>query len=290
MQTPTCADEDAGLTRPDRRMGGSMAAGPMAAGSTAGGSTAGGGDVVEREVGYEADGRQMLGVLVAPADSDHRRPGVLIAHGGAGERQLPRASARRLAELGYVAFAVDYHGGGRQLARRGDQCAPGRAPGRRGSRAGPGAGRPGRARRRPAGRPRSRWRPSATASVARSCWSWRAEVPTWRPWSASTPSCRRRGRPTPSTSRERCLRCIGTADPFVPPEQQQAFQEEMDAAGVDWQLHLYGGVPHAFTDPNASEHGLAGVAYDRRADDRSWQAMLDLFTETVGGGAAGSSG
>src|SRR5262249_39962770 len=38
------------------------------------------------------------------------------------------------------------------------------------------------------------------------------------------------------------LVCIGADDPFVSPEQRGAFEQEMRAAEVDWQMDLYGGV------------------------------------------------
>jgi len=55
----------------------------------------------------------------------------------------------------------------------------------------------------------------------------------------------------------------------------------MTAAGVDWRLHLHGGVGHSFTNPDIDALGLAGFAYDRTADERSWRAMLDLFDEVL---------
>ena len=50
-------------------------------------------------------------------------------------------------------------------------------------------------------------------------------------------------------------------------------------AGVDWQLHLYGGVGHSFTNPLIDAWELSGFAYDAVADRRSWSAMLALFDE-----------
>ena len=53
----------------------------------------------------------------------------------------------------------------------------------------------------------------------------------------------------------------------------------MRAGGVDWQLHLYGGVGHSFTDPTADGSTHPGMRYDKRAAERSWRAMLELFAE-----------
>jgi dienelactone hydrolase len=236
-------------------------------------------DVVERDIEYDADGRRMVGYLAAPS-AGVGRPAVLLAHGGAGERRQPRARARRLAELGYVAFALDYHGGGRQLTHEETRA---RLPEL-------GAD---------VGRIRSLGQLGLDVLLAEEqvdrdrvaaigyCFGGTVVLELARsgaPLAAvvgfhailSTP------RPEDAANiRGRVLACIGSEDPYVPPEQRRAFEEEMRAARVDWRLHLYGGAPHAFTDPNAGDHGLEGVAYDRRADERSWRDMLDLFDEAL---------
>jgi dienelactone hydrolase len=74
------------------------------------------------------------------------------------------------------------------------------------------------------------------------------------------------------------LVCIGAEDPIVPPAQRATFEAEMRSAGVDWQLHLYGGAVHSFTNPEA-DGSTPALRYDRDADQRSWAAMLGLFGE-----------
>src|SRR5690606_24908061 len=49
--------------------------------------------------------------------------------------------------------------------------------------------------------------------------------------------------------RAKVLVLHGHDDPLVPLEEVIAFQNEMTAAKVDWQLHAYGGTMHAFTNP-----------------------------------------
>ncbi len=80
----------------------------------------------------------------------------------------------------------------------------------------------------------------------------------------------------------------GAADPMAPPEIRALFEAQMNAAGVDWRMILYGGVLHAFTVPGAANYGMPGLRYDRTADERSWRAMLDLFEESIGRQASGS--
>jgi len=78
------------------------------------------------------------------------------------------------------------------------------------------------------------------------------------------------------------LALIGADDPIVPHEQRRAFEEEMTAGGVDWQLVVYGGAVHSFTNQRAANIDLPGIAYHEPTDRRSWQAMLDLFAEVFG--------
>lgn len=69
----------------------------------------------------------------------------------------------------------------------------------------------------------------------------------------------------------------GDADPLVPKEQLPAFEQEMNAAKVDWQLLSYGGAYHSFTDPEANNPGVQ--MYDKKVSDRAFQAMHNLLTE-----------
>lgn|SRR5208283_728926 len=71
----------------------------------------------------------------------------------------------------------------------------------------------------------------------------------------------------------------GADDPFVPAAQITAFQDEMRKANVDWQMIFYGGAVHSFTNPDSGNDKTKGVAYDERADRRSWEAMRLFFRE-----------
>jgi dienelactone hydrolase len=76
------------------------------------------------------------------------------------------------------------------------------------------------------------------------------------------------------------LICIGAEDPLIPPELRLTFEEEMTRAGANWQIHLYGGVAHSFTNPEADKVGKPEMLrYDRNADVRSWASMRVFFEE-----------
>ena len=74
----------------------------------------------------------------------------------------------------------------------------------------------------------------------------------------------------------------GWDDPMVPPEAVVALGKELTAAGADWQIHAYGHVGHGFTNPNASQMGIAGVAYNEAAARRSWQSLVAFLGEVLG--------
>ncbi len=233
------------------------------------------------DVPYEADGRNMIGHLAFDDARAGPRPAVLVAHEGPGLDQHAKDIAEKLAALGYAAFALDYNGGGRPLAM--DQVterigALSADPERLGQVAR--AGLDVLLAEAPAD-------PGRVAAVgycfggvvslelARTCADLRAVVgfhPGYMP-------------PRPAESRNiraSVLMCSGTEDPFATPEQRLGFEAEMREAGVaDWRIELYGGVGHSFTHPEAGQFGLPGVAYDARADRRSWQSMLQLFDEVL---------
>lgn len=87
--------------------------------------------------------------------------------------------------------------------------------------------------------------------------------------------------PTPADGRNikcKILACHGGDDPFVPAKDLAAFEDELRAANVDWQLIKYGGAVHSFTQPLANDHP-PGAKYNERADQRSWQDMKQFFAE-----------
>lgn len=75
------------------------------------------------------------------------------------------------------------------------------------------------------------------------------------------------------------LVCHGADDPYVTPEHVMAFQNEMRAAGVDWQMISYGNAVHSFTNPDSGNAPSGGAAYNEKADRRSWEAMKSFLKE-----------
>ena len=76
----------------------------------------------------------------------------------------------------------------------------------------------------------------------------------------------------------RILALHGWDDPLATPDQAVALAEELGSMGADWQLHGYGGVRHAFTNP-AADASTGVTVYNADADRRSWAAAQYFLSE-----------
>ncbi|WP_090078343.1 dienelactone hydrolase family protein [Halpernia frigidisoli] len=72
----------------------------------------------------------------------------------------------------------------------------------------------------------------------------------------------------------------GEDDSYVPQKERDAFKKQMDSAQIDYQFVNYPGAVHSFTNPNSTAVGKKynmKVAYNKEADEKSWTAMKDFF-------------
>lgn len=84
---------------------------------------------------------------------------------------------------------------------------------------------------------------------------------------------------------KKVLIMAGAEDPFAPPAAVGALEESLSRAGADWEVDIYGGTKHAFTDPNADKAGRPDViAYNARAAQRAWDAFTFFLAETFDSG------
>ena len=224
------------------------------------------------------DGIRLTGYL-ADGSGGRAAPGVLVAHEGGGLGRHTKERARRLAELGYVAFAVDYYGEEDPPLERAMALGKALRGDRRLFQA-----------RLAAGlevlRAQPNLDPARLAGIGY-CMGGAAVIELARMGAPFAAIVGFHSGFLPGTPEEngaikgKLLLCHGADDPIVTAAQRDAFLAEASAAGIDWQLHLYGGVGHSFTNPDIDSLGLPGFAYEERADRRSWAAMLDLFQETL---------
>jgi dienelactone hydrolase len=235
--------------------------------------------MAHRPFEYFHDGVKLIGDLAWNDTRRDLRPGILVVHEGGGINDHPRARARALADLGYVALAADMYGNGEFTSdpkRRGELMNPMRESAsfcRDRARAGLSAlaGAPG-------------VDPQRLAAIG-FCFGGMVVLELARSGAAlsgvvsfhgllSTKEPAERGR-----VKAKVLACHGAEDPFVPPAQVEAFAEEMKNADVDWQLLVHGHASHGFTRADAASLGIPGVAFHADAERRSWRAMRDFFDE-----------
>jgi dienelactone hydrolase len=230
--------------------------------------------VIAKDIEYSVAGVRYVGAFFADDVVSGKRPGVLVAPEGGGLVDLTKSIARRLAEAGFAAFAMDYYGDGQPLNDMNEVM----------TRLGPWIADPSGIR--------------AIATAALGVLTGQAQTDSGR--LAAIGYCfggttvlelGRSGAPLTAivgfhsglgTARPKVLVNIGADDPIIPPDQRAAFEKEMSSAHVDWRMILYGGAGHSFTNPDVGALGRPGFAYDAIADRRSWAAMMDLFGEVFG--------
>jgi len=229
---------------------------------------------------YQADGLNMVSHFFCDDRAANARPGILVFPEAFGLGEHAKSRARRLAEAGYAALACDLHGDGKLFNDLGEVM----------GLIGPLRDVPLRIRARAIGglsalTARSEVDAKKVAAIGY-CFGGTMALELARSGAkiagvAGFHSGLSTAAPQDAKNiTGKVLVCIGADDPGIPPEQRTAFEAEMRAGGVDWRMHLYGGVVHSFTNPEADKLGQPAFArYDEGADKRSWDEMLKLFDE-----------
>lgn len=232
---------------------------------------------------YAVDGTSMTGYLAYDDAVSGPRPGVLLVHEWWGLNDYVRKRAEQLAALGYTAFALDMYGDGK-LADHPDTA--------KGFMQSVVSNLPEAERRFVAARTLLELQPTVDKEhiaaigycfgggmvlhMARVGMDLDAVV-------SFHGSLGTEAAAQPGAVKARVLVFTGADDPFVPPEQVQAFEQEMSAANAMYELVSYSGVKHSFTNPAAdavAERFNMPLAYNEQADAASWRRMQD-FLRTV---------
>ncbi|MCF1182115.1 dienelactone hydrolase family protein [Marichromatium gracile] len=229
---------------------------------------------------FYTDGETRLGGYLSLDDAHPGpRPGVLVLHEWWGLNDHVRAQARRLTELGYVVFAADLYGTGRVTEHAADakawmtQLSEDPEAWRQRALAGLDV-----LRKRPEVDPERIVALGYCFGAATAMQLAYAGAPLAGVVSVHgslPPPPPELGHLSPAV-----LALHGAADPMVPTARVHAFQHGLERLGADWQLVIYGGARHGFTNPGADRYKLDGVAYDARAAQRAWR-MLETFLDEV---------
>ena len=243
-------------------------------------SAACGGTRVEtRDVQYTQGETPLTGFVAWNAAARGKRPGVLVVHEWWGHNEHARRAARRLAEAGYVGFALDMFGAGKVTTHPDSAAAF-----VNGALKDPAV----LAARFNAALEQLKQDPhvdperiaaigycfggAVVLGMARSGADLDAVVSFHGALATMSPA-------TPGSVKARVLVLTGAADPMVPPELVTAFSDEMKAAGARFEVVSYPGAKHGFTNPDAGSFGMPALAYDAEADRQSWAAMLRVLAE-----------
>ncbi len=86
----------------------------------------------------------------------------------------------------------------------------------------------------------------------------------------------------PGSIEAKILVCHGAADSMVTQNDLEAFRQEMDTARADYEVLLLDGAKHGFSNPeadvNAEKYGI-DLGYSAEADEKSWAALQALFKQ-----------
>jgi dienelactone hydrolase len=234
-----------------------------------------------QKINYQDGDATLEGFYAYDDKQKEKKPVVLVVHDWSGKNEFACQRAERLAELGYIGFAVDMYGNGKvgkskeekqalikpliqdrnklqkrilaayESAKKLEQADSGRM-----------------------GAIGFCFGGLCALDLARSGADVKGVVSFHGLLTAPEDTAKK-------TITSKVLVLHGFDDPMVTPDHVITFGEEMTDAKVDWQLDIYGNVMHGFTNPEANDPGF-GTVYSKTADLRSWIAMKTFFQETFG--------
>jgi dienelactone hydrolase len=236
-------------------------------------------EIKKEPIEYKHGDTVLEGYLAYDDAIQGKRPGVVVVHEWRGLNDYAKRRAEQLAELGYIAFALDMYGKG-VYAKDHDEA--GKLSGVYRS------DRKLMRERAKAGLEILKRHPMTDQSrmaaigycfggttvleLARSGEDLRGVVSFHGGLSNPKPE-------DAKNIKGRVLVLHGANDKFISSDEVSAFQEEMRNADVDWQMIFYGGAVHSFTVPEAGNDPSKGMAYNEKADKRSWEEMKRFFNE-----------
>lgn len=236
--------------------------------------------IKEDSVSYTLNGKTYKGYIVYDSNKKDKRPGILVVHEWWGLNEYSRSRARQLAELGYIAMAVDMYGDGKT----------GEDPKTAEALATPYYKDPTLSKTRldAALSKLKEFSQVDTANIAAIgyCYGGFIVLNAAKLGAALKGVVSFHGDLSGVPIKKELLKakilvCHGEADDFVNPEVA-GFKKSMDSAGVDYTFKSYPNATHAFTNPGATEKGKKfnmPIQYNAAADTASWKDMKDFFSK-----------
>ena len=238
-------------------------------------------EIQTRALSYQDGDTRLTGHLYWDDAVAGKQPGVMVVHEWWGLNDYAKKRAKMLAELGYVAFAADMYGDNRVTEHAADA---------KGWMQQVTANIDAWQRRALLGldqlKAQTQVDPGRLAAIGycfggatvmqmayagadlKGVVSFHGSLPPATPEQAAN-------------IRARVLVAHGDADSFVPEERIKAFKQVLTEAGADWEMDVYGGARHGFTNPDAGKFGIDGLGYHPEADRRSWARMQAFFDQVL---------
>lgn len=239
-------------------------------------------DIVGEEVTYSTDSTEMKGYIAYDANAEGKRPGILIVHEWWGHNDHVRDRAKMLAEMGYVAMALDMYGDGKKAEHPSDA---GKFSSEVFANLDEAKARFEKAMETLKGNSSVDtdkigaigycFGGSVVLSMANAGYDLDGVV-------AFHSGVQLPIAPDAEKMKAKVLVCNGADDPFISPESITAYKASMDAIGADYQYLSYPGAVHAFTNAGATELGEKfelPLAYNEEVDQASWEEMKKLFNQ-----------
>jgi dienelactone hydrolase len=230
---------------------------------------------------YASDGAVLEGFLAYDTDVKGKRPGVIVVPDWQGPQPFYENIAKKLAGMGYTAFVADIYGKSVRPATGKEASAVSKKY----------TNDRGLTRKRAQAAltellKQKETDPKRIAAIGY-CFGGMVVLELARSGADVKGVVSFHGRlssPNPGDAKNikaEVLALHGADDPYVAPKEVAGFQDEMRKGGVDWQMIIYGDAVHAFTKPAAGNDKSKGVAYNEKADKRSWRAMKAFFDEIL---------
>ncbi len=243
------------------------------------------GEVRGKPVDYVAGETTLKGYLAYDDRLPDRRPGILVVHEWWGHNEYARSRARMLAELGYVALAVDMYGEGKQAQHPDDA---GKFSGE--IRKNMALGRERFLAARKVLQENKFTDPERIGAIGY-CFGGSVVLQMARDGMDLAGVASFHGGLTtespakPGSVKAKILVLNGAADKFIKPEQIEEFKKEMKAAHADFRFISYPGASHSFTNPDADTYAKKfniPLGYNADADKKSWAEMKAFFKDIFG--------
>ena len=227
-------------------------------------------NIYTESITYTVDGQKLVGLLAYDKTISSKRPGVLVVHEWQGINAYAKKRAVDLAKEGYVAFALDMYGDGKEIPRSEARAMSGKI----------GSDYPLIQKRFNAALEilkKAEFTDKNRIAAIGYCFGGGIVLNMARMgtdingvvgFHSSINTGLTAGKGDIKT---KVLAIQGDADPAAPVEKQQAFLEEMKESGADFSYIVYGNLPaHNFTNPS-------GNSYYEDEANMAWASMLVFF-------------